>query len=253
MSIQNLTSYLDKNPLCVPKTESDRVAVLITDSKGRYLDKCRTAFNLPLAIYSYSGARTSTIVDNFLNVFPKLSKDHKKPIVVYVWTGTCDITKKRSHHIVDLRYKEHGTATERIIEQYDKLITSVCSSGGFVKFICSPAYSCSIYNKQRHHQSTDGFKNTDSAIIKETDELNSRIKALNDQFGRNTLQFNLDLVKERSRARKSINFHLLKDGIHPDTILAKKWLRRLELDVIKECWIGDKFIVSVDPQELLSI
>lgn len=252
MSLTNLTSYLDKNPLSVPTTESDRVAVLISDSKGRYLEQCRTNFNIPLTILSYSGAQTSTVVDNFIKAYPKLSKDHKKPIVVYVWTGTNDITKKHSN-IVDLRYREKGKATQCIIQEFERLITFVCSNGGFIKFICSPAYSCSIYNNRRRRKSTESFKVTDSVIIEETELLNSHIKGLNDRFQRNTLHFNLDLVKERSRTRKSINFHLLKDGIHPDTILAKKWLRRLELDIIKECWISDNFVVSVDPQELLSI
>lgn len=97
---------------------------------------------------------------------------------------------------------------------------------------------------------------TDKSIKEEIVLLNQQIFDLNQSLGRNTLQFHLDIVKVRGQGRQSINYSLLKDGIHPDNLLSEKWLRRLELDIVKECWIDttpDLLTLKVDPQELLTL
>lgn len=93
-------------------------------------------------------------------------------------------------------------------------------------------------------------------MIEEINGLNQRIYDLNQSLGRNTLQFHLDIVKVRGRGRQSFNYNLLKDGIHPDSQLSEKWLRRLELDIVNECWSDatpDVLTLNVDPQELLTL
>lgn len=82
--------------------------------------------------------------------------------------------------------------------------------------------------------------------------LNQQIDDLNQSLGRNTVQFHLDILKVRGR----FNYNLLKDGIHPDSQLSEKWLRRLELDIVNECWSDatpDVLTLNVDPQELLTL
>lgn len=44
------------------------------------------------------------------------------------------------------------------------------------------------------------------------------------------------------------------DGLHSKRLLAQKWLRRLQFDIIKECWVNNEaFAIHVDPQELQSL
>ena len=44
---------------------------------------------------------------------------------------------------------------------------------------------------------------------------------------------------------------LLTDGVHPCEVLARMWLRRLELDIVKDCF-DPELQVAVDPQEVLA-
>ena len=180
---------------------------------------------------------------------------------MYAWLGTCDITEKisRKEGWIDIRYSTEGKATRKLIEQYQELKDFVFSKQGTIKFITLPTYSTVIYNKNKKHKKPEKFESSDSKILRELNELNGRIIELNKSLGRNTLQFHLDLRKNRSGrkpdlpSRKSIHWHLLKDGLHPKRALAKKWLRRLEIDIVSECWTDPEIVsLEVDPQEAQS-
>lgn len=67
------------------------------------------------------------------------------------------------------------------------------------------------------------------------DLVNEHIELINLQLGKNTLKFNADLRDSR-REKKRYFFELLPGGLHPGYFLARKRLRRLELDVVRECY-----------------
>jgi hypothetical protein len=49
--------------------------------------------------------------------------EEKKPVVVYIWLGTCDITDKisQSKGYVDKRYENVGDAIYKILAQYQRV------------------------------------------------------------------------------------------------------------------------------------
>ena len=84
------------------------------------------------------------------------------------------------------------------------------------------------------------------------DLLNQEIESLNQSIGVYTLKFNADLRDARHHI-KDYYFELLEDGLHPDTLLSQKWLRRLQIDVVKECFTvaaEDILDIYVNPSEL---
>ncbi len=56
-------------------------------------------------------------------------------------------------------------------------------------------------------------------------------------------------MKSRTK-RNTINFRFLTDGLHPDILLARKWLRRIQLDIVREAFASNEDEIFVDPQEL---
>lgn len=260
MSLSSITKYLDKNPLQVPPSPITKLPVLVSDSLGNCL-RVHHNSRIPLQFFTYSGATSAVAIDRAIPELEKLSRG-SKPLVVYVWLGVCDITKKihrgpgHRQRQIELRYNSLGAATTNILEQFDRIKNVVISKQGFLKFITIPVYSAKLYNTYLGHPNPENFETTDKFLIEEINGLNQRIYDLNQSLGRNTLQFHLDIVKVRGRGRQSFNYNLLKDGIHPDSQLSEKWLRRLELDIVNECWSDatpDVLTLNVDPQELLTL
>lgn len=256
MSETALQNYLRANPLETPDRESDRFAILLSDSQGTKLqDICRER-NFPLKFICQKGWRSKQAVDKIIADLDSIIARERKPVVLYIWIGTCDITKKISSTkgYIDKRYQEFGEATNKILEQFDRIKDFIFQRQGTIKFICIPPYSASIYNRYRRHRHPERFQTTDDFIKEEVKHLNTRIQEYNTAIGRNTLKFQTDIIKTRSNNRQSIHFHLLRDGLHPKRILAKKWLRRLQLDVCNECWLDNETLsIHVDPQELQSL
>lgn len=256
MSETGLQNYLRENPLDIPQQASDRFAVLLSDSQGIKLENVNTGRTLPLKFLCHKGWQSETAVDNAIRELDALIEAEKKPVVLYIWLGTCDITKRISYSkgFIDKRYEGIGEATEKILVQYTRIKEFIFQKQGTIKFICVPPYSVSAYNKDRRHKHPEKFFDSDNFVKQEVQLLNRKIEELNTSLGRNTLKFQTDIIKTRSGNRQSINYHLLRDGLHPKRILAKKWLRRLQLDVCKECWLDkETFSVHVDPQELQAL
>lgn len=98
MSLSSITKYMDKNLLQVPPGPITKLPVLVSDSIGHcLLVRVHHYSRLPLHFFTYSGVTSAVAIDRAI---PELSKSNK-PLVVYVWFGVFDITKKihrGSHH-----------------------------------------------------------------------------------------------------------------------------------------------------------
>ena len=101
-----------------------------------------------------------------------------------------------------------------------------------IKFIGVPIYLVSLYNDVK----PTVFLDSDKEVELQVDLLNKHIEEINTQLGRNTLKFNADL-RDTRRGKKRHYFELLPDGVHLSHLLAQKWLRRLELDIVRECYL----------------
>ncbi|MES9883913.1 MAG: hypothetical protein ABW185_23940 [Sedimenticola sp.] len=207
--------------------------------------------NFPLEYLYRKGATTSECYELLRSELPKIEQKHKKPAIVYVWTGTCDITRRStSNNRGTIVVRSPGDRTiNSVIEIYREIISFVLQRGGRVKFIGVPTYSVTLYNKHRDPRGASEEKKADEEVNRQIQSLNTNILELNSELGRNTLKFNADLVKSRTK-RNTINFRFLTDGLHPDILLARKWLRRIQLDIVREAFASNEDEIFVDPQEL---
>lgn len=236
--------FLESRPIVIPQEEARSIPVLLSDSKGARLEQAHEN-NLPLVFLCKRGASTKHLVDLLLQKLPLLLQVYKKVITVYFWGGTCDITKKQGKCI-----QIRGKATDiisAIVEELHRAKDFVLSQNCRIKFIGVPFYLISLYNDVKGHRNPTVFLDSDTEVV---DLLNQHIEQINLQLGRNTLKFNADL-RDTRRGKKRYFFKLLPDGLHPGCLLAQKWLRRLELDIVRECY-PPKDTVEVEEQEFLA-
>ena len=248
MRERELEKFLERNKLEFPPgTEKKYISVLLSDSKGSRLQQIDNK-EVDIEYLCFPGATTAYAFEQLkLKLFPIIAK-HKKPAVIYVWLGTCDITRKSGRKIEIRRF---NSECEYIIEQYKNIRDFLVKEGCRVKFVGLPVYSVSKYNQFRSGSRTE-YKAEDIEVIRQINILNEAIVELNSELSRNTLKFNCDLVVSRRGRRVTYNYSLLSDGLHPGYLLSQKWLRKLQLDIVRETFEHeDTTELSVDPQEYL--
>lgn len=239
--------FLESRPLVVPQVEARSIAVLVSDSKGIRLEQIREDTSLPLIFLYKKGATTKDLVDLLIQEFPRLTKGHK-PVTVYFWGGTCDITEKQGKYI-NIRGKVTDTVSS-VVKELHRAKDFILGNNCRIKFIGIPIYLVSLYNDIKGHRNPTVFLDSDKEVEVQVDLLNTHIEQINQGLGRNTLKFNADL-RDCRRGKKRYFFELLSDGLHPGHLLSQKWLRRLELDIIRECYTPCDAL-EVDEQEFLS-
>lgn len=234
MSFSRLEKYLRDNPVVLPSGTQDRQVIVVSDSKGRYLQRqiqnIRPENNI---IWQAVGGRTTLQATNYIlaNIHSYLHKYGN--ILLIVWTGTCDLTRK-TNRFVDLS----GTAIDDIIFQYEKVFNLNTRFGDRVKVLVLevPYYSVSIWNFHKGHPDQTAFQETDKILFNRISDLNERIKSLNQSHGVVSPRFSADLIRcrksNKNHPSKSVSYSLLLDGIHPSVTLSKYWIRRLVLSVI---------------------
>jgi len=95
-----------------------------------------------------------------------------------------------------------------------------------------------VESKQRT-QGPNTFEEQDKSLQEQIYNLNKEIRTLNNTLGTHSPQFSSDLHINRKVNSKTINyynFNLYADGIHPDTLLSKAWLRKIAEQVKRDCW-----------------
>ena len=243
-----MVHYLESRPLVVPDQEVRSVPVLLSDSKGLRLQQVQEKKFLPLVFLCKRGASSKELVELLEHKLPLLLQEYKNSITVYFWGGTCDITKKQGKFI-DIRGKS-GDIIPAVIRNLHRAKDFVLSHNCRIKFIGVPIYLVSLYNDVKGHLNPTVFLDSDKEVEFQVDLLNKHIEEINTALGRNTLKFNADL-RDTRRGKKRHYFELLPDGVHPSHLLAQKWLRRLELDIVRECYLPTDTL-EVDDQEFLA-
>lgn len=247
-SEKDLLNYLERHPLVTPTEASQAVAVLVSDSKAARLEAVRKDSSTPLIFLYKKGARTKQLVELLRSELPKILSQHQKTAIVYFWSGTCDITRKNKKYI-EVR-KTGSKVPDSIYEQFIRARDFVLSLNCRIKFIGLPIYLVSLYNDIRGHPYPVEFLDQDEEVEEQVNKVNDHIVALNQELSRHTLKFNADLRDNRHKNKKYF-FELLEDGLHPGELLSTKWLRRLELDIVSECYATADTIV-IDQQEYLA-
>ena len=221
--------------------------VIISDSKGRYLQNCVEPNKCPENEILWIWKSGATTFERYLwlkeNIDYLISKYHA--LSVYIFTGTCDLTikqqvkvgrKSKRSKYVQLRDKccvslleRHYVMIQRLLQRKQVKVT----------FLHCPYYSLERYNKRKGHPQPSVFKTYDKTLTEYVNSLNIYIDQLNKQMGTYSPKLNEDLRRSRKaknkRPRYSWNFNMFTDGIHPKPKLAKSWLKSISRKIKRDC------------------
>ncbi|CAG2244624.1 unnamed protein product [Mytilus edulis] len=244
MTEHKLEKYLKKE-FIPPTSPASLTPVIISDSKGRYLEnQCTTAFEKNIKWW-YKSGQTSSQGLAWLknNLASKIG--HLDNISLYVWLGTCDLTSyDRSSKLVSLRPNPEEEV-QTVINNF-RDIKELLSAYPICKltFLEIPIFSIFEWNKSHDHPSPNQFKNQDDSLIVNIIEINQQIRQLNNLVHVGSPAFSLDIYhsvackskNSRKRPRDLYNFNLYIDGIHPKINLSKVWLRKISNRIRTDCW-----------------
>ena len=249
MSWSRLQKHLDRPETNNPQLCEFVKPVVISDSKGRYLQEC-TQNKSPDNKILWAFKSGSTTFDRYLwlcqNV-GKLIQDYGN-ICVYIFTGTCDLTIRqrrqtglgKTQRSVKSRYvtlwgpnsvdslKRHYLMVKRLLEKKRVKVT----------FLHVPLYSIERWNRAKGHPDPKQFHQDDKRLTSYVESVNLFIDKINAEMGTYSPKLNEDLRRSRKgknkKQRYSWNFNLYSDGIHPKTKLAKSCLKSIARKVRRD-------------------
>ena len=272
MSIIKLRNYIREEPQR-PKGLQNRTPVLVSDSKGLTLRNYCPDFKFPFEQWCISGARTRDLLNIIKQRTTKALQRHGK-ILIYLWAGTCDITKKCGKEIC-IRNKDNITVNN-IIRDYQSIIEYLEQFGADVilKIVDLPILSIQkwntkhLRNNQIKPQDLQKYKDEDKILTEQISDLNKRIWQMNKTAGHQpikTSQFYFRTrggkVKRKQKSKKirhSVRISLNKeDGVHPGKTVSLVITKLLLLDSYTECFISvpseDILQIRIDEEELLKL
>lgn len=242
-AVRKIEEYLAKNP-GKDKIPSVDTLVLVTDSKGRYLQSevGKVKLNKPNLIWLYeSGRNTEKGVKAVEENIDSLSK--KGNVLILFWHGTCDITDKQGKHI----FQRHHL-TEDLIStlrpSFDKLVQLNDKYDNVnIGLLEVPPIFSKTWNRQKGYEFAD--LSSDFEIHQQSQELNKVIREFNSVLSYNSPQLENDFIvsrRKRKRTKREVENKtrydftdaLLKDGIHPISIVAQKWLHKIINSVLQD-------------------
>ena len=97
------------------------------------------------------------------NKLPEIIRHTGKPVFVYVWVGTCDITKKISTRYISVK-KTGDQTPAQLMRKFRDIRDYILSIGGKLKFIGLPIYSVSVYNDNKGHKDVTCFLTSDKEV-----------------------------------------------------------------------------------------
>lgn len=215
--------------------------ILISDSKGNYLkyhSDLIEQFGYFIDFQCRSGAR---IADYFYWLQSNLHKKVQQfgNIVLYVWLGTCDLTCRKGKFIA-LRHDSDNLAVSYLKNQIDRYLSFVSKFPTVqLVFLEIPPYSIQAWNNSKGHRDPSVFLSQDLILYERIILVNEYIKEINFQRSVESPRFKLDLLRYRKSKngdqRKSINYNSYKDGIHPNPVLARYWMKRIIARIFIDC------------------
>ena len=212
-----------------------RQPILLGDSKVGYLKTAVTSYIENQIILWYGGGWDSETGLNYLldNIDGALQK--YRQIHLYVWLGTCNLTKKINRFV----YLNPKRGNAQLIYHLE-LISKVADSKKFkVTFLEIPFFSLRKWNIKKGHRAPETFRVQDKLLQARTKVANEHIQRINRLNRAGFRSLNVDLeVTRKNRGRKGKKYYthkLYTDGIHPNHDLSKCWLRKLTLQIKLDC------------------
>ena len=256
---KKLERYIEKQPQ-FPEGYQYKTAILVSDSKGYTLRNACVKNEFPLESWCISGATTETLVDLVQTRIRKAVKRHLQ-IIIYLWAGTCDFTIKNGKYL-KLKYR-NNRVIDNIVAQYKRAIKIVNKyQNAEIKFIDCPLLSITQWNKNKGHQKPETFKVDDFIVTRQIQELNYKIREINDRLNKTSVKISKYYFRGRKRkggqTRKSVNLSInSRDGVHPGRLLSLAITKHILLDTYTECFdiIQESEIIQirVEQDELSSL
>ncbi|CAC5373567.1 unnamed protein product [Mytilus coruscus] len=254
-----LTKYIAQQPQ-IPKGFRYRTPILISDSKGYTIRNACAQNEFPIESWCKAGARTSELVDVIQERIEKAIKRHNQ-IVIYLWSGTCDLTIKKGKYI-HLRNRDNKTI-EQIEKQYIRAIKIVEKyPAAEIKLIDCPILSIVSNNKYKGHNNPETFKTDDFQITRRIKHLNTKIIEINNRLNKNTINISKYFFRGRKSKkgsiRKSVKITINKrDGVHPGQLLSLVIAKQILIDTYSECYHitqeSELVTLRVEEEELLTL
>ncbi|CAC5371135.1 unnamed protein product [Mytilus coruscus] len=236
MSNSKLVKFLNNTKEQL-NTQKKYIPVVFSDSKGNWLkNHVNRSHSVEKEIiwWCKSGAK---IVDRlqWLQTTLNIKTKELGAIWIYVWLGTCDLTSYNKKYISINTYTDE--TINHLIEYYNKIIELVQQYDNCkVTILETPVYSIYRWNCHRKHKMPEEFKEQDNILADQVIRLNFKIKELNTSINSHSPKFSNDLQTKSkykkgdhrtATTRTSYNYNLYTDGIHPDNLLAKTWLKKI--------------------------
>lgn len=242
MTEHKLLKYLSKT-FEPPEGQQKLVPVVLTDSKGKYINyQCKTGFENNIKWWYKSGRNSSEGLE-----WLKENIDHKighlDNISLYIWLGTCDLTIYKPPFI-ELNSKP-SECVQNFVNNCQHISECMKSyTGCKLTFLEIPVYSIYDWNKFYKHPNSEQFVADDTILLSHIQEINDHIKYINNTLDTKSPNFSSQLSHPNHKDKKiqnrtakdQYNFQLYKDGIHPKPNLARAWLRMLSHKIKLDCW-----------------
>lgn len=250
MSEIKLEKFSNK-PIIEPEGVKTYTPIIYSDSKGTFLrDNIFHPLQENIVWNCFKGSKSRDSVKWLEKNIKSLVLKYNK-IWLYIWIGTCDITTlDRSTFLISLTSEDTSEIVEQITTNF-QFIAQIISAYPQcrVTFLEIPIYSIRKWNYSHGHMNPIEFLQQDKILDIQVSSLNSSIKILNTSLNNFSPDFSYDLYrtsrysthtdkdKGLHKTRKYLNTNLYKDGIHPTPLLAKVWLKKFTLRIIRDCWI----------------
>ncbi|VDI02194.1 Hypothetical predicted protein [Mytilus galloprovincialis] len=245
MSNSKLVKFLN-NTKEQPTTQKKYTPVVFSDSKGNWLkNHVNRSHSVEKEIiwWCKSGAKIADRL-KWLQTTLNIKTRELGAIWIYVWLGTCDLTSYNKKYISINTYTDE--TIDHLIDHYNKIIELVQQYDSCkITILETPVYSIYRWNCHRKHKTPEEFKEQDNILTDQVIRLNFKIKELNTNINSHSPKFSNDLQTKSkfkkgdhrtSTTRTQYNYNLYADGIHPDNLLAKTWLKKIAEQAQINCW-----------------
>ena len=247
MSLTKLNKYLSKVDPSSLNVPHSKTPVLLSDSKGRYLqDEIGRFYGIEndILFWCKSGATCREQYDYLVRKLETTLQSYPA-IVLYVWVGNCDLTEKTGP-VIELKTRD-SSSVKAITDCYRDIYNFVSKLPTVdLVFLEIPPYSIYHYNDKNQptpltRTQIRQFKRDDFTLNTQIEQVNSFIRDTNRLLHKSSPRFSIDLQNCRKdrhseNGRYSFRFYALYlDGIHPCPTLANYWLVRLCQRMVGDC------------------
>ena len=245
MSIRKLHKYVSSTDGYDHDLPPLRITpIVISDSKGVYLEQlCRSQIERDIVWKCVRSRNSSAGLEYISSRINSWIRQYGH-IRLYVLLGTCDFTTLSKGHerYLNLNENKPGEIQDSVISirNFERISELAHSRNTDVTFFEIPFFSIKKWNASHGHPRPFMFDIDDrnlSVIIKSVNEHIHRINRLN-QAHAPLLNVDLEISRKNrnQRIRYYTSYNLYRDGVHPTHELNKCWLRKLTVQIRKDCY-----------------